>query len=115
MSDSDFEVIRGSGNIYADLGDPDADTKQMKAQLAAEIIAALDRRKLTVREGEKLTGITAADLSRIRNADLGRFTIDRLVRVLNALDRHVTVKVTRMPKRPRESGDRITKGATTQH
>lgn len=102
MNDDEFEIVRGSGNVFADFGDPDADTKQMKAQLAAEIISALDRRKLTVREGEKLTGVTAADLSRIRNADLGRFTIDRLVRVLNAFDRHVTVKVTRMPKRPKE-------------
>lgn len=95
MIDDDFEIVRGSGNVYADLGDPDADTKLLKAQLAAEIIASLDRRKLTVREGEKLTGITAADLSRIRNADLGRFTIDRLVRVLNALDRRVTLKVSK--------------------
>lgn len=97
MTDDDFEIARGSGNVYADLGDPDADAKLMKAQLAAEIIATLDRRKLTVREGEKLTGITAADLSRIRNADLGRFTIDRLVRVLNALDRRVTIKVSKAP------------------
>lgn len=97
MTDDDFEIVRGSGNVYADLGDPDADAKLMKAQLAGEIIAALDRRKLTVREGEKLTGITAADLSRIRNADLGRFTIDRLVRVLNALDRRVTIKVSKAP------------------
>jgi len=98
MSDDDFEVVRGSGNIYADLGDPDADTKMIKAELAADIIAVLDRRQLTAREGEKLTGVAAADLSRIRNADLGRFTIDRLVRVLNALDRRVTVKVSKMQK-----------------
>ena len=45
-----------------------------------------------------LTGVTAADLSRIRNADLGRFTIDRLVRILNALDRRVTVKVSKASK-----------------
>jgi predicted XRE-type DNA-binding protein len=101
MTDDDFEIVRGGGNIYADLGDPDADTKLMKAQLAAEIIAILDHRKLTVREGEKLVGVTAADLSRIRNADLGRFTIDRLVRVLNALDRRVTVKVSRSPSASR--------------
>lgn len=96
MTDDDIEIVKGSGNVYTDLADPDADTKLMKAQLAAEIIAALDRRKLTVREGEKLIGVTAADLSRIRNADLSRFTIDRLVRVLNALDRRVTVKVSRV-------------------
>ena len=53
MSDEDFDVVRGSGNIYADFGDPDADTKMMKAQLAAEIIAALYRRSLTVREGRR--------------------------------------------------------------
>ncbi|AYD00362.1 helix-turn-helix transcriptional regulator [Neorhizobium sp. NCHU2750] len=97
MTEDDFDIVKGSGNIYADLGDPDADTKLMKAQLAAEIIATLDRRRLTAREAEKLVGVTAADLSRIRNADLGRFSIDRLVRVLNALDRRVTVKVSRMP------------------
>lgn len=96
MTDDDIEIVKGSGNIYADLGDPDADTKLIKTQLAAEIIATLDRRKLTVREGEKLIGVTAADLSRIRNADLRRFTIDRLVRVLNALDRRVTVKVSKI-------------------
>lgn len=95
MSDEDFAIVRGSGNLYADLGDPDADTKMIKARLAAEIIATLDRRKLTVREGEKLIGVTAADLSRIRNANLGRFTIDRLVRVLNALDRRVTIKISK--------------------
>lgn len=105
MMDDDFAVVHGSGNIYADLGDPDADTKLMKAQLAAEIIAVLDRRKLTLREGEKLATVTAADLSRIRSADLGRFTIDRLVRVLNALDRRVTVKVSKASKgqRPHKS------------
>ena len=102
MTEDDFEVVRGSGNIYADFGDPDADTKLMKAQLATEIIAVLDRRRLTVREGEKLTGVAAADLSRIRGADLGRFTIDRLVRVLNALDRRVTVKVSKAPKPSRQ-------------
>ena len=45
-----------------------------------------------------MTGVAAADLSRIRNADLGRFTIDRLVRVLNTLDRRVTVKVRKASK-----------------
>jgi predicted XRE-type DNA-binding protein len=98
MTEDEFEVVRGSGNIYADFSDPDANMKMMKAQLAAEIIAVLDRRSLTGRQGEELTGVTAADLSRIRNADLGRFTIDRLVRILNALDRRVTVKVTKASK-----------------
>ncbi|MER8974018.1 MULTISPECIES: XRE family transcriptional regulator [unclassified Mesorhizobium] len=52
-----YEIVRGSGNVYADMGDPDADTKQMKAFLAAEIIAALNRRHLTVRAAAEVTGV----------------------------------------------------------
>ncbi|TWG90055.1 putative XRE-type DNA-binding protein [Mesorhizobium sp. J18] len=93
MSEDKIEIVRGSGNVYADMGDPDADTKQMKAFLAAEIIAVLDRRHLTVRAAAEVTGITPSDVSNIRNAHLSKFTIDRLVRVLNRLDRKVTVAV----------------------
>jgi predicted XRE-type DNA-binding protein len=40
-----------------------------------------------------MTGIAAADFSRIRNADLARFTADRLVGILNRLGSHVEVKL----------------------
>ena len=94
MSDDDFEIVRGSGNIFADFGDPDAETKLMKAKLAAEIIGVLDDRKITVREAEKITGVTAADISRVRNADLAKFTLDRLLRILHRLAPTVEVKLT---------------------
>ena len=86
MSESDFELVEGSGNVFRDLGDRDADLKQAKAVLAARIIAALDERGLSVRKAGVLTGFASADFSRIRNADLGRFTLDRLMRMLAALD-----------------------------
>jgi predicted XRE-type DNA-binding protein len=41
----------------------------------------------------KKVGIAPADISRIRNADLGRFSIDRLVRILNGLEQKVEVSV----------------------
>ncbi len=104
MMEEDFEVVRGSDNIFADLGFADAATRQMKAQLAAEIIIALDRRKLTVREAGQLTGVAAADISRIRNADLGRFTIDRLVKVLAHLDRKVELRVVKVRRNGTEDG-----------
>ena len=95
MSDSEFELIEGSGNIYRDLGDPEADLKHAKAVLAARIIMTLDERSLSVRKAATLTRFAAADFSRIRNADLGRFTLDRLMRMLAALDDnlHITVHV----------------------
>jgi predicted XRE-type DNA-binding protein len=88
-----LEVVRGSGNVFRDLGQENADVQQFKAILAAEIIKALDRDKLSVRAAQSRTGIAAADFSRIRNADLGRFTIDRLMSVINRLGSRVEVKV----------------------
>src|SRR5262252_3799290 len=52
--DDDMESIQGSGNIFADFGDPDAETKLLKAQTAADIINALNERGLSVRAGAKV-------------------------------------------------------------
>lgn len=56
-------------------GHENADTEQFKDILATEIIKALDREHLRVRVAHARTGIAAADFSRIRNADLGRFAV----------------------------------------
>jgi predicted XRE-type DNA-binding protein len=93
----DLEVMRGSGNVFADFGDGDAEAKKMKADIAAEIIATLNKRGLTARAGAKLAKVDAADIQRIRNADLSRFTIDRLVRIAYRLGRSVEMKV--LPER----------------
>jgi len=88
-----LDVVRGSGNVFRDLGHRNADAEQCKAILAAEIIKALDRERLTVRAAHERTAIAAADFSRIRNADLGRFTVDRLISILNRLGSRVEVRV----------------------
>ncbi len=93
MKKGKLEVTRGSGNVFRDLGRPNADVEQFKAILAAEIIKALDRQELSVRGAHDRTGIAAADFSRIRNADLGRFTVDRLVSILNRLGSQVEIKI----------------------
>jgi len=92
MSD-DFELVRGSGNVFADFSRPDAAIEQLKAVLAAQIIHVLDARGLTVRAAAELTGTAAADFSRIRRVKLDRFTIDRLMTVLGRLDQLVEVDV----------------------
>ncbi len=101
MNEPDFELIEGSGNVYRDLGDPEADLKHAKAVLAARIIMTLDQRELSVRKAAALTRFAAADFSRIRNADLGRFTLDRLMKMLNSLDGdlRVTIRVDTKPER----------------
>ena len=93
MKSEKLEVVRGSGNVFRDLGHENADAEQFKTILASEIIKALDREHLTVRAAHGRTGIAAADFSRIRNADLGRFTVDRLMSIINRLGSRVEVKV----------------------
>lgn len=93
MKRQKLEVVRGSGNVFRDVGHKNPDAEQFKAILAAEIIKTLDRDRLTVRVAHDRTGVAAADFSRIRNANLGRFTIDRLISIINRLGSRIEVKI----------------------
>jgi predicted XRE-type DNA-binding protein len=98
VNDDEFDIIRGSGNVFRDLGHPDAGREQLRALLAARIIGVLEDRKLTVRAAQELTGVAAADFSRIRRAKLDRFTIDRLMSILSSLGLQVEVTVEVHPR-----------------
>ena len=102
MKSEKLELVRGSGNVFRDLGHENADAGQFKAILAAEIIKALDREHLTVRAAHSRTGIAAADFSRIRNADLDRFTVDRLMSIINRLGSSIEVKIRVRPVEAQE-------------
>jgi predicted XRE-type DNA-binding protein len=107
MSDDDeFELVRGSGNVFRDLGHPNPELEQLRSILAARIISALDTQKLTVRKAHELTDFAAADFSRVRRANLGRFSVDRLMTMLTSLGQEVEVTV-----RDRPHGKSITRGA----
>jgi predicted XRE-type DNA-binding protein len=94
MSESDdLEVVHGSGNVFRDLRLPDADTEQMKSALATEILKAMREQGLTHTAAAARAEVQRADISRICKVDLDRFTIDRLVRIANRLDRRVEVVV----------------------
>jgi predicted XRE-type DNA-binding protein len=95
----DNELVRGSGNIFRDFGRANADLEQLRAILAAKIIGVLDEKQISVRKAQAMTGIAAADFSRIRNAQLDRFTIDRMMTILNRLDQRVNVQVSVRPVR----------------
>ena len=92
------ELVHGSGNVFRDFADPNADIEQLKAILAGKIIGILTDRKLSVRKAQAISKVPAADFSRIRNADLKRFTADRLISILNKLDQRVNVSVEIFPQ-----------------
>ncbi len=103
MTDDPIEIVRGTGNVFRDFGHPDADREQLRAILAAQIIGVLDDRSLSVRDAQALTGIAAADFSRIRRANLDRFTIDRLMTILSRLGQEVEISVSVHPRRKAEA------------
>lgn len=96
--DDEIELVRGSGNVFKDFGRANPDLEQNKAILAARIINILDTRGLSLRKAAALTGYQHADFSRIRKVELGRFSLDKLIKVVNSLDTENEVFVDFRPR-----------------
>jgi predicted XRE-type DNA-binding protein len=93
MKKGSLAVVRGSGNVFRDFGYPDADLRQAKALMGAQIIKIIDREGLSTRQAEARTGISHSEFSRIRNASFSRFTLDRLMTILGRLGQEVKISV----------------------
>jgi predicted XRE-type DNA-binding protein len=104
MSGDDFEPIHGSGYVFRDLRQANPDAAQLKSMLAAAIISVLDAQEISVRKAHAMTGFAAADFSRVRQARLSVFTIDRLLAMLDRLGQEVEF---RLDVRPRNSIGRV--------
>jgi predicted XRE-type DNA-binding protein len=77
--------------------DERANTEQIKVELAAEIIRLIDERKLTEAAASRQLDVAEGDIVRLRDAQLGDFSIDRLIDILNRFSQRVGVYVTRAP------------------
>ena len=106
MKNDTEELVRGSGNVYRDLGRPNANLEQARAITAAKIIRILDERELSTRDAEKLTGVSHSEFSRIRNAQLSRFTLDRMISILGKLDTNIEVSLSFKVRKPAGHGGR---------
>ena len=87
------KVEVGSGNIFADLGLPDADTHFLKAQIVSEIYRLTNERKLTQARAGKLMGISQPEVSRLFKGNFREYSIDRLMGFLTSFDRDVEIVV----------------------
>jgi len=92
------KIEEGSGNVFADLGLADAEELESKAQLAHRIGEILRGRHLTQAEAAEVLGATQPMVSKLMNGQLHGFSMERLVRFLNALDRDVEIVVRRRPR-----------------
>ncbi len=86
-------VTVGGGNIFADLGLPDAGTHFLKAQIASEIYRLTGQRKLTQAQAGRRMGITQPEVSRMFRGHFREYSIERLMEFLTAFDRDVEIVV----------------------
>jgi predicted XRE-type DNA-binding protein len=86
---------RSGGNVFADLRIPGADQYLAKAELAAQILRIVVRRRLTQAAAGKLLGISQPKISALLNGRLDGFSTERLFRLLNMLGCDVRITVSR--------------------
>ena len=96
-------VTRGTGNVFADLGFPDAAERQAKVRLASALNRVLDGRKLSQEDAAKVLGVTQPKVSALRHYKLAGFSVERLMNLLTALDQDVEI-VIRQKSRSRKAG-----------
>jgi predicted XRE-type DNA-binding protein len=87
-----------SGNVFADLGLPQAEDLLAKAELAAKIIAEIQRRRLTQSRAAAILGIDQPKISALKQGKLSGFSIERLMRFLLLLGRDIEIAVKDKPR-----------------
>ena len=97
MSITDTTVEHGSGNVFADLGLPDADAHLVKAELVTRIDAIVRQRGITQAEAGRLLGLSQPDVSRLLRGDFREYSLERLLRLLTLLGRDIDI-VIRQPR-----------------
>jgi len=93
------KITRGSGNVFADLGFDNPEEMETKAKLVSQINAIIKKRKLTQRGAGAILGITQSRVSDLARGGLSGFSVDRLFRLLNKLDREIEIIVKRKRSR----------------
>ncbi len=86
-------VTEGSGNVFADLGLPNADQALLKARLTLQIYRIIQDRGLTQTEAGKILGISQPHVSALARNRSGNFSVGRLIDFLTALGQNVEISV----------------------
>jgi predicted XRE-type DNA-binding protein len=92
------EITRGTSNVFADLGYPDAEKRQTKLRLAYAINQIVEGRHLTQATAAKALGVNQPKVSALLNCKLEGFSVERLMTFLTALDRDVDIVIKKKPR-----------------
>ena len=91
-------ITRGTANVFADLGFPDAAERQARLRLAYALNQTLDARKVSQADAAKVLGVTQPKVSALRHYKLAGFSVERLMNLLTALDQDVEIVIRQKPR-----------------
>jgi predicted XRE-type DNA-binding protein len=97
LNEGDEAITRGTGNIFADLGYSDAETRQIKLRLAYAIDGVIVQHGLTQAVAAEKLGVTQPKVSALANYKLDGFSVERLMIFLTALDQDVEIVIRSKP------------------
>jgi predicted XRE-type DNA-binding protein len=97
-SETPDEIVRGTTNVFADLGYPDAEERQTKLRLAYAISQIVAQRRLTQAAAAALLQVNQPKVSALLHYKLEGFSVERLMIFLTALDRDVEIVIKKKPR-----------------
>ena len=89
----DTRITRGTKNVFADLGFPDAETHLLKAELVTRIRGVITKQNLTQTAAAKHMGLSQPDVSRLLNGQFRAVSVERLMRLLTRLGCDVDITI----------------------
>ena len=97
-------VEMGTGNVFADLGLPQPDERQLRVKLAMRLNDLLQAEGLNQASAAKLLGIAQPHVSELKNYKLSRFSSERLMHYITMLNRDVEIFIRPRVNPTRKSG-----------
>lgn len=101
----EIKFEKSSGNVFKDLGLPDADELFLKAKLGFEVFRIIEDCKLTQAQAAKILGVKQPEISWLKKGKFNHYSVERLLTFLNRLNRDVEIRI--MPVGGREGQQRV--------
>jgi predicted XRE-type DNA-binding protein len=98
-------IHESSGNVFADIGLPNADVHLLKAQIISELYRLCTAKKLSQTKTSVLLGISQPEVSRMFNGHFSEYSVERLMKFLTVFARDIEIVV--RPTKPHSKAGKI--------
>jgi predicted XRE-type DNA-binding protein len=106
----DLKVEPSSGNVFADLGLPNAEELLLKAKITSQIAELIERKGLTQAQVAERIDLDQPKVSRLLRGHFSGFSVDRLFAILNRLGHSVEVRISAKERPPEKAHTRVSIG-----